>query len=220
MSQQGATQPGVAGGLWQEQGVGTRGWSGVWRHLPTLLPPPFPSCFPPPSPSPGCPSAFLEAQVDGVALSSLVLLPWSLPVYRRMSFSLLPHPWGTSPETRASETSSGQETPGDQDRLRLSWGSTERGLNLATLGRMPELLSCSDLNPEPKITGRCSTRATPAGRTWETGRGACWPARCGRGRLQKDHEMSSCSPPDPTSARLEGSIGRLVQSSGFRKTTL
>lgn len=164
--------------------------------------------------------AFLEAQVDGGARSSLVLLPSSLPVDRRMSFSLLPHPWGTSPETRASETSSGQETPGDQDQLRLSWGSTERGLNLATLGRMPELLICSDLKPEPQITGRCSTRATPAGRMWETGRGACWPARRGWGRLQKDHEMSSCSPPDPTSARLEGSIGRLVQSSGFRKTTL
>lgn len=154
-----------------------------------------------------------------MALSSLVLLPWSLPVSRRMSFPLLPHPWGTSPEMRASETSSGQETPGDQDWLRLSWGSTERGLNLATLGRMPELLICSDLKPEPQITGRCSTQATPAGRTWETIRGVCWPARRGRGRLQKDSEMSSCSPPDPTSARLESSIGRLVQSSGFRKTT-
>lgn len=151
----------------------------------------FTSCsLPVPLPTPisisGGPRAFLGAQVEGVPLSSLLLLPWSLPAYRAKSFSLPPHPWGTSPKMRASETSSGQETPGDRDLLLLSWGYIERGLNLAILGRMPGLLTCSDLKPEPKITGRCSPRAAPAGRTEETGHGARWPARPGWGRLQKD----------------------------------
>lgn len=52
----------------------------------------------------------------------VLVLPCSLPVYLRMSFSLLPRPWGSSPKMRASETSSGQGTPGDQDLLLLSCG--------------------------------------------------------------------------------------------------
>lgn len=61
-------------------------------------------------------------------------------------------------------------TPGGQDPLLLaSWAAAECGLNLTTLGRVPGLHICSNLKPEPKMTGRCSTQATPAWRRWETG---------------------------------------------------
>lgn len=70
---------------------------------------------------------------------------------------------------RASETSSGQGKPGDQDPLLLCWGYVECGLNLAILGRMPGLHICSNLKTKPKITGRCFTQATPAGRRWKAG---------------------------------------------------
>lgn len=137
-----------------------------------------------------------------------------------MSFSLLPHPWGTLLKMRASETSSGRGIPGDQDLLLLSWGYVEGDLNLAILGRMPELHICSDLKPEPKITGRRSTQATPAGERRETGHRASWPTGPGQGRPQNDPARGPCSPADPTSARLKVSFSWFMQLSVFRKTTL
>ena len=60
-------------------------------------------------------------------------------------------------------------TPGGQDPLPLaSWVAAECGLNLAILVRVPGLHICSNINPEPKMTGRHSNQATPAGRRWET----------------------------------------------------
>lgn len=130
-------------------------------------------------------------------MSSLVLLPWSQPVYTRMPFSLLPRPWGTRLKMRASETSSGQGIPGDQDLLLLSWGYVEGDLNLVILGRMPERHICSDLKPEPKITGRRSTQAAPAGEGRETGHRASGLVREGPRMILRGVLAAQLTPPQP-----------------------
>lgn len=132
------------------------------------------------------PTSTSQELSSSLPLSRSVLpgpLPRFLPVYMRTFFPLLSCPWGTGPKIRASETSSGQGTPEAQDLLPLSWGYVEGDLNLAILGWMPELHICSHLKPNPKIIGRRPTQATPAGRRWENGPRASWPAGSGQGGL-------------------------------------
>lgn len=156
---------GAPGGLWegQRQGVWKERRDWCVEDTSQLTSSPCPSHSPPPPPPSRCPPAFLEHKLEGADLSTLVLVPWSLPVYTRTSFSLLPCPWGTGLKMRASETSSGQGTPGDQGLLLLSWGYVEGDSNLAILGQTPKLDICSNLKLKPNV-GRHATQATRAGR--------------------------------------------------------
>lgn len=83
---------------------------------------------------------------------------------------------------RASETSSGQGTPGDQALCSCCPGVVLKAiyLNLAILGRTPELHICSNIKAQSKITGRCSTQARPPGWRWQTGHRAARPAGLAR----------------------------------------
>ena len=165
MPQQGTVQP--RGSWWVVGRAGTGRREGVWTPgslrqqcwLPLPCPPhsPFPHLPAAPAPAP--------SQGGGEAFFPLGPLPLIPLMYTGRSICLLPRPWGISWKMRTSETSSGRGG-GDtrhQDLLLLSWVYVKCGLNLAILGRLPGLHICSNLQPEPKITGHHSTQATPAG---------------------------------------------------------